>query len=252
NPGTYKIHLGADDTNYFVMNTADGDVISQHNCCPANQEHPFTMNIPGMFPFDNVFGEQGGGDWTEVGISGPGIPGIVALGDTANGSPPVYPIGVAAEDSDGDDLPDGWETSWAAINDLTQLGPGDFDADGSTDLEEYNARTDPTDADSDGDGSTDGAEATAGTDPLDADSDGDGLLDGVETGTGTFVDANDTGTDPLDADSDGDGVGDQTEIAFNTDPNDAASKPDGIAELDTLSILPTGNYAFLGGGQIVN
>ncbi|MCP4730208.1 MAG: hypothetical protein GY872_09040, partial [Roseibacillus sp.] len=39
---------------------------------------------------------------------------------------------------------------------------------------------------------------------------------------------------------------------FNTDPNDAASKPDGIAELDTLSILPTGNYAFLGGGQIVN
>ncbi|MCP4728814.1 MAG: hypothetical protein GY872_01950, partial [Roseibacillus sp.] len=154
-------------------------------------------------------------------------------------------------DSDGDSIPDGYEEQFFP-GDLTQLGPGDFDSDGVSDPDEYTDGTDPTDDDSDDDGLTDGQEKAAGTDPFDPDSDGDGLLDGVETGTGIFVDANDTGTDPLDVDSDGDGVGDQAEIAFNTDPNDAASKPDGIAELDTLSILPTGNYAFLGGGQIVN
>ena len=214
NPGTYKIHLGADDTNYFVMDTADGQVTSQHNCCPANQEHPFTINIPGMFPFDNVFGEQGGGDWTEVGISGPGIAGIVALGDTANGSPPVYPIGGETTDSDRDDLPDLWETSWAAINDLTQLSDtGDFDADGLTDLEEL----------------------TAGTNPTNADSDGDGIADGAETNTGTFVNASDTGTNPGNPDSDSDGLEDGAEVdTHQTDPTDADSDDDGTHDGDEI------------------
>ena len=131
------------------MDTADGQVTAQHNCCPQNQTTPFTINVPGIFPFDNVFGEQGGGDWADVGISGPGINGIVAIGDTDAGSPPVYAIGVETTDDDGDDLPDAWETSWDAINDLTQLsGDGDFDNDGSTDLEEFTANTDPTDSDS--------------------------------------------------------------------------------------------------------
>ena len=47
-----------------------------------------------------MFGEQGGGDWYDVGISGPGINGIVALGDTENGSPPVNPIGAFIETED--------------------------------------------------------------------------------------------------------------------------------------------------------
>ena len=93
-PGTYNIHLGADDTNYFIMDTVDGQVLASHNCCPQNQTTAFTITIPGIFPFDNVFGEQGGGDWYDVGISGPGIDGIVALGDTERGSPPVYPVGI--------------------------------------------------------------------------------------------------------------------------------------------------------------
>ncbi|NIP93370.1 MAG: hypothetical protein GWO24_07915, partial [Akkermansiaceae bacterium] len=58
-PGTYTIHLGADDTNWFVMNTLDGNVNSQHNCCPQNHQMSFTISETGMFPFDNVFGEQG-------------------------------------------------------------------------------------------------------------------------------------------------------------------------------------------------
>ena len=252
-PGTYNIHLGADDTNYFIMDTADGQVTAQHNCCPQNQVTSFTITIPGFFPFDNVFGEQSGGDWADVGISGPGINGIVAIGDTAAGSPPVYPIGASPTDDDNDGLLDAWETLWDDINDLTQLsGDGDFDNDGSTDLEEFTANTDPTDSDSDDDGLSDGAEATAGTDPLNEDSDGDGLVDGVETGTGAFVNSDDTGTDALDPDSDGDAVSDGSEILFGTDPTDPASKPGGIAELNTLSILTTGNYVFLAGGESVN
>ena len=160
-------------------------------------------------------------------ISGPGIPGIVALGDTENGSPPVYVIGRPSADDDGDGIPDAWETSWAAINDLTQLSADrDFDSDGSSDLEEYAARTDPTDEDSDDDGLSDGVEAAAGTNPLDDDSDGDGLPDGVETGTGIFVGSDDTGTDPLDRDTDADGASDGLEVSENTDPNDAGSSPD--------------------------
>ena len=101
-PGTYKIHLGADDTNYFIMDTVDGQVTAQHNCCANNLETSFTVNTPGLFPFDNVFGEENGGDGTDVGISGPGIDGIAALGDTVNGSPPVYPIGTNATEPDLD------------------------------------------------------------------------------------------------------------------------------------------------------
>ena len=98
--GTYNIHIGADDTNFFIMDTLDGQVTAQHNCCPQNQVTAFTITTPGMFPFDNVFGEQGGGDWYDVGISGPGIEGIVALGDTENGSPPVNPIAALIETED--------------------------------------------------------------------------------------------------------------------------------------------------------
>ena len=91
--GDYIIHIQSDDTNYFVMDTVDGTVIANDPNCCAERIQAFTISIPGLFPFDNVFGEQGGGEWTDVAISGPGIPGIVALGDTENGSPPVYIIG---------------------------------------------------------------------------------------------------------------------------------------------------------------
>ena len=225
-PGQYTIHLVSDDTNYFIMDTPDGTVIADDvNCC-AERTQAFTISIPGIFPFDNVFGEQGGGEYTDIAISGPGIPGIVALGDTENGSPPVYPIIEDTTDSDGDTLPDGWETSWVGIDDLDQLtATGDFDQDGFTDVAEFTADTDPTDDDTDDDGLNDGDEATAGTNPSNSDSDNDGLLDGVETNTGNFVSASDTGTDPLNADTDGDGARDGFEIDESFDPTNPASAP---------------------------
>jgi hypothetical protein len=48
-------------------------------------------------------------------------------------------------DSDGDGLPDVWERTY--FPDLDQSGSGDYDNDGHTNLEEYNAGTDPTDPD---------------------------------------------------------------------------------------------------------
>ena len=143
-PGEYTIHLQSDDTNYFVMNTADGTVIADDPSCCAERTQAFTITIPGLFPFDNVFGEQGGGEWTDVAISGPGIPGIVALGDTENGSPPVYVIGGEQLDTDGDGL---------------------------LDVEEAALGTDPTLVDTDGDSLSDGVEVSGGTSPVLADTD---------------------------------------------------------------------------------
>ena len=74
-------------------------------------------------------------------------------------------------DSDGDGLPDSWETA----NGLDPGDPADAssdpDNDNLTNLEEFGLRTDPQENDTDM----------------------DGLLDGVESNTGTWNDPNDTG-----------------------------------------------------------
>ena len=80
-------------------------------------------------------------------------------------------------DTDGDGLPDDWETLY--FGDLTRDGNGDFDGDGLTDLDEYINGTDPTLADTDDDGMPDGWEVDYGLDPLSNDGyedpDGDGF-----------------------------------------------------------------------------
>jgi hypothetical protein len=227
--GTYSIHLGAGGRNYFIMDTGDGQVTAQHGCCiTANQTTEFTITSPGIFPFDNVFGSSendGVSVWYQIGISGPGIDGIVALGDTENGSPAVYPIAQNANDSDQDGLLDPWELSWPSVTDLGQLsGSSDFDGDGSTELEEFVIGTDPTNPDTDEDGLLDGAETNTGifvsasdtgTDPFNPDTDGDRLLDAVETATGEFVNLSNTGTSPHASDTDGDTLADAEELILN-------------------------------------
>jgi len=76
------------------------------------------------------------------------------------------------EDQDGDGMPDLWEAIYNldVTDDGTtnpELGPdGDIDGDGLSNIEEYEAGTDPTKSDTDSDGITDGGEVGSGTSPL--------------------------------------------------------------------------------------
>ena len=83
-------------------------------------------------------------------------------------------------DTDGDGLPDAYET--------LVLG------------------TNPSDSDTDGDGLSDDEELDLGTDPLSPDTDGDELYD--------FEEVRSLGTDPLRPDTDGDGLTDSEEAGY--------------------------------------
>ncbi|MFM1558003.1 MAG: CotH kinase family protein [Roseibacillus sp.] len=140
-------------------------------------------------------------------------------------------------DSDGDGLPNDWETANALdpnddgtrgeTSPGAKDGPygalGDLDGDGISNIDEHDNGTLPNLADTDGDTLSDGEEAAGAgarppTNPLLVDSDADGLDDPVETNTGIFIDANNTGTNPVVADTDGDGVSDGQEVASGRDP----------------------------------
>ena len=125
-------------------------------------------------------------------------------------------------DGDGDGMSDIWE--W--IHGIDPFGNDaalDSDADGLTNLDEFNNNTNPTLADTDGDALNDGDEVALGTDPLDRDTDGDGLSDGWERGYGL-----DPLTDSRTADADGDGWTNFDEYLLESDPSDPGSTPDAV------------------------
>jgi len=114
----------------------------------------------------------------------------------------------------------------------------DWDGDGVPNASDNCISTpnpDQTDFDRDG--------AGAACDP---DDDNDLLLDVYETGTGHYVSAKNTGTNPQDADSDHDGSLDGIEVQAGSDPNNPASRPNGVpalgaagAALCALALLAT-------------
>ena len=133
-------------------------------------------------------------------------------------------------DSDSNGLADWLEIRYFGA--IGQNPSADPDGDGLTNLQEYQARTNPLLADTDGDGLSDGQEVNVThTDPTKADTDGDGLSDGYEVNTSL--------TNPLLADTDGDGFSDGVEVAKGTDPKSAASFPAAIVNLDATA-LPLG------------
>jgi len=114
---------------------------------------------------------------------------------------------------------------------------GDTDSDGLTNLEEYQAGTDPRNADTDGDGLSDYAEINIhNTDPCDDDSDDDGLSDGEEVGT--------YGTNPNNPDTDGDDIPDGWEVEFmglvlfEDDFDSGVPKPDWNDATDWTTATP--------------
>lgn len=124
-------------------------------------------------------------------------------------------------DGDRDALPDYWERRHG-LDEFDEIDAQlDGDGDGLTNLEEYDAGSDPTRSDSDADGISDLDEVNVhGTDPGDVDTDDDGLPDGSEIHSAQ--------TDPLEPDSDSDGLFDGWEVDNGLDPNrdDAQEDPD--------------------------
>jgi hypothetical protein len=162
-------------------------------------------------------------------------------------------------DYDNDGLPTWYERQYSFLNEQVPSDAAlDQDADGLTNLQEYQLGTAPDLADTDGDGVSDSAEVNrpgGATNPLNPDTDQDGLRDGVETNTGVFVNATNTGSNPLVADSDGDTFLDGLEVVYASDPNGVNSVPNFSAPLVRLdaTTLPVGavgsltNNGLLGG-----
>ncbi|MGI9243227.1 MAG: hypothetical protein ACR2RV_20685, partial [Verrucomicrobiales bacterium] len=129
--------------------------------------------------------------------------------------------GIVNPDADNDGMDDGWE-----LTNMVDDPEDDPDSDELTNLEEFEAGTNPNEADTDADGIDDKQELdgtgnrfdSLATDPVEGDSDGDGLGDGAEVSdTNGFV------TNPNSPDTDSDGENDATEIAEGTDPLDPTS-----------------------------
>ncbi|MFC7079226.1 hypothetical protein [Halorussus caseinilyticus] len=123
-------------------------------------------------------------------------------------------------DTDGDDLRDGFELQFRGIDPLTNDTDNDTVRDPAEDLDndslsnrrEQAANTNPVENDTDGDTLNDSAELANGTDPLEPDTDSDGLRDPDEYAVGT---------DPTVADTDGDGVLDGNETFATETTNES-------------------------------
>lgn len=171
----------------------------------------------------------------------------------------------ASADTDGDGLPDAWETAHMRIVEGTSracpdpLRPdarSDCAGKGLTLREDHDAGTDPHRADTDGDGIDDRVEVALGMDPLADDADADpfanGLTNRLRAQLGARADAYDTacsgmsdaekaerGLDPARASTGGSGVPDGWALRFGLDPADPAigalrldGDPDGLTVLE--------------------
>jgi hypothetical protein len=131
-------------------------------------------------------------------------------------------------DTDDDGMADGWELD-NGLDPLVNDANDDADNDGATNLEEYQAGSDPQSSDTDGDGMPDGWELDHGLDPQIDDAAGDADGDGL-----TNLEEYQAGTDPQSSDTDGDGISDATELDGGTDPMDGTDNDTIVEQVATL------------------
>jgi hypothetical protein len=191
--------------------------------------------------------------------------GLYNNGAGINGADILANTGAAVADTDGDGLPDWWETAYGLSptdNGTTdpKNGPaGDPDGDGLSNLGEFTNRSAPAEpvrdnatlypgiadlnpADTDGDGIGDNEEAIPGADGFitnggSPDTDGDGVSDPAEiVGLDATASTGDE-TSPTDPDTDNDGAHDGADVA-RLDPN---SFSDGDAWTDLQELTGTLN-----------
>ena len=114
-------------------------------------------------------------------------------------------------DSDGDDLPDGWEAKHGLNPTSVADADADSDGDGLRNRTEFRVKSDPRTTDTDANGRPDGED----------DTDGDGLPNGVEDDLSAadpiLTDSDKDGVDDGATDQDGDGVPNETELLQGTD-----------------------------------
>src|SRR3989338_8762975 len=139
-------------------------------------------------------------------------------------------------DTDGDGMPDSWETENGLNPNKASDAADDADRDGLTNLEEYERGTSPRARDSDRDGILDRDEevTTVVSGGEITDTDGDGMPDSWEEENG--LDSSDSSDADLDSDSDG--ATNEDEYISGSDPNNPDSDNDSI--LDGIDNTPIG------------
>ena len=207
----------------------NGDAISRANRGASDNDFPFTIGKDAR-DVENTGGSSWSGVIDDVAIWNRALNGFEIV-EIYESNRSVGAL-IAPTDSDGDGLEDSWEERFGlelGSND----GPDDPDADGLSNLVEFERRSDPTNSDSDADGLADDVETgtgiwqsaqDTGTFPNRPDSDDDGLVDGAEVPDLTVVGVNEA-SDPNRPDSDGDGVGDLAEAIALSGPANPDSKP---------------------------
>ncbi|MDB6135788.1 MAG: hypothetical protein JWM59_4031 [Verrucomicrobiales bacterium] len=229
--GTFTIKEEGEYT--FLGYSDDGqrlkiDGVEQYSHNDYNTDHFATMTLSaGAHTLEFTMFEGGGGNSAELLIAR--VPGTFA----AFGEVSWELLEATGPDTDGDGIADYLETA-VGTNPIVADATADLDNDGLSNLGEILAGTGVNNPDTDSDSLKDGVEtntgvwlglANTGTNPVRADSDSDGLADNVENPDLPSSSVTQPGTDPNKNDTDSDTFTDYAEIAFGTNPKDAASKP---------------------------